>query len=185
MQSEQRPWIAADIFIDNAFQYDSFIGDTLAFHFRLLNVGKSPAFNVTTFAVLYTPQALNEDLFATWRDKCTAQGLYNSDDGLVLFPTQEKSSDEDAPGQGHFLSNDNINTGRKVENGDVLRIYIMGCVRYSDSTGVSKHQTGILYALRTRDKATGAWNVGIDPRNAIPAAEIVPVTSHFSSGMTY
>jgi hypothetical protein len=188
MRDQSRAWIKADLIFDGDFRYTKGIGAFFPFHFLLSNVGHSPAYNVRTTAILYTPATLTEDIFAAWKSKCDGwkkESDLSKSSGFVMLPGDKSPSNQSTMGVPTFFDT-LIDSARAISDlGDHrIKIWILGCVDYFiDESGVH-HQTGLLYSLQTFNN-DGAAYVGIDPYENLPANSIHPITAYFSTGMTY
>jgi hypothetical protein len=187
MALQARLWIKADLAIDGDFVFQPGIGYFAPFHLNLTNIGHLPAFDVQIGVYPYVPQKEGEDMIAVWRERCEAMDKTSAavpTFGTVLFPEDKVRSDRDTPAISGVLSLDQVDNGLRFSgHGDRFDLRIMGCVKYTDSTG-ARYQTGINYSIWTINPS-GGWNIGIDPHERIPSAGVTPIMFHISSGMTY
>lgn len=188
MRAEQRPWIKAEPVLDGDFQFIEGLGDTFPFHFNLTNVGHAPAFNVQTSAFLYAPKKANEDIRATWKERCELlknSSKIGSGDGFVLLPGETAPSNKNTLSEPGFWVGDLKEAINASGHGGNLDMRIMGCVVYSIGGEKTYHQTGFNYTLETLDEKLNAWNVGINPYSTIQMRDIHLRSIYSSSDMTY
>ena len=182
MALQARPWIKADLAVDGDFVFQPGIGYLTPFHLNLINIGHLPAFDVQSAVYPYVPQKEGEDMIAVWRERCEAVDKTSAavpTFGTVLFPEEKVRSDRDTPARSGVLSVDQVNNGLRFSGrGDTFDLRIMGCVKYTDSTG-ARYQTGINYSIWTINP-NGAWNIGINPHERIPSAGVTPIMFHIS-----
>ena len=184
---QTRPWIKADLVIDGDFFFQEVVGYYAPFHLNLTNIGHSPAFDVRTGVAPYVPQKKGEDMLAVWRERCEANRKISDTVphfGTVLFPDEQGRIDRDTPARMGIIGVEQVDNGLKSsEVTDRFDLRLMGCISYTDANG-TVYQTGVNYSVWTRNP-NGAWNVGINPYERIPANEIVPIMFHIAAGMTY
>jgi hypothetical protein len=156
MEADQRPWVRIEAFPGDlrAFPatadkpFPSIIFDP---HFKMTNVGKSPAFNAQFYLIGYAINKDHNDPNSAQKEACERMRrtpLDNAARGHLLFPGD--FFDEGA-GVGKYnvaFMGPQARQYFAEENGSLsLTFYIIGCVDYVFGKPIEHHQTGFVFEV--------------------------------------
>jgi hypothetical protein len=186
-----RPWIKVKPQISGPLDLSSGLG-ILPIDFTLINVGRSPAFNIQlgVWGFLGFPGQI--DLFTEQKERCERlrhQPLDNPARGMLLFPGERRNENEAAFGGSLVpgISETDIRRSGIASSKKELDIWTYGCADYTFGVGEIHHQTGFVYRLgRVIDRPgmNAALTFGIDPSTLIPADHLELYPSPSASGQT-
>ena len=157
MEADQRPWLKVEVFPGNLWTFlpsDKMQFPTMIFgpHFKVTNVGKSPAFNARLDFLGYPISKNHSDPYAGQKEHCERirnMPIDNSGRGHVLFPNDFF---DEATGTGAgivgFMGPEWRQFLTEEKDGSLSVVfYVIGCADYVFGEPLQHHQTGFVYEI--------------------------------------
>jgi hypothetical protein len=178
MEADQRPWIKIDVF-PGALQV--VLGPTddngpwLMFHphFKMTNIGKSPAFNARSFVQGFIVGENHSDPLSEQKLMCEKIRSEKVDNdwakGTVLFPGDyitEYMGGGASQAVG-FVGKNALRYMKNINGKMSFSFYIVGCVDYAYGTELKRHQTGFVYEIYHLTDA-GGLDSAFDASQSVP-----------------
>jgi hypothetical protein len=160
MQADQRPWLRVEASSGPLTSFKA--GDKVPFptlffnpHFKVSNVGKSPAFNAQIIFAPYAIKNGHSDPYAAQKEACNRQRhtpLDNDARGNVLFPGDFLTERVSVGSYNVAFMGPNWKQNLTEESDGSLSVsfYVFGCADYLFGEPREHHQTGFVYEVWRR-----------------------------------
>jgi hypothetical protein len=149
--ASQRAWLRVNVSATNQPITLDQNGASTVVSFMIINVGNTPAINITCNAWLLAlyergPSPIQEQLRLC--AEIRSKPFYT---GFTLFPGERfpESSGHASFGIGLNLSQDEVNKAIASNQSGIIALYVVGCVDYTfPADENTHHQTGFIYRIR-------------------------------------
>lgn len=196
MEADLRPWIKVETEVYQDLDLRQGSG-AIPIKFILVNVGKSPAFNVE---ILPRPFLLfdgHTDLFGEQKDLCkvarderqnNSRDIINAGRGIFIFPNERIPWERFGGIIGTGPIPDDLKKySRTVDGKREIDLWIFGCVTYDFGRPDTVHQTGFVYRIAriiSRQGLGSAMSFIINPDEIVPKDLLLLFPNPSADGVT-